>query len=168
MPATLQPPKSLHAAPSSGSPVAAPTTAQWIEWTSWPLRDRLSELWWAPVGVLLLSAAAAMRLSSPACGLGVAAALGITLTQLWLPVRFALTRDGLEASSPLGRRCYAWSQIRAARWEPGAVTLFVRPVQGRLRPQPMIATRVPLPGAESAARPALMERLSNVKTLSAA
>lgn len=167
MPGILEPPATAPPKAATAPEAARPAEATPLRWVAWPLRDRLAQLWWVPVGVAALATVVAVQFGSLLCGVGAAAAVWLTLARLWLPVAYSVGADGLTITRLGQSQVIAWSHVRAYRRTDAGLMLFVRPVQGRLRPRPIAAVGVSLPDDDKLIAEALSRILASAREIAA-
>ena len=117
-----------------------------LAWSDWPARDHPQRTVLVVALVIAAGVVTAARLQSPACGLLAVAALLATLVNYLLPVRYAITGEGLVTGGLRGSRTRRWTRIRAARLGDEQATLLLAAI-GRRR---TLTVRVPYgrsPGA---------------------
>lgn len=137
------------------APLADQPASTELSWSDWPARDhpRCTAL------VLALVIAAGVvtgaRLQSPACGLLAVAALLATLVNYLLPVRYAITGEGLVTGGLRGSRTLRWTRIKAARLGDEQATLLLASGGRRRR----LTVRVPYGRSPRAVADALREHL---------
>ena len=110
-------------------------------WTDWPARRSPARAGFA-AAVVLGSVAAIAPIEPVLAALGAALLLGAT-GEVLLPTRYTLDSEGVETSTPLGRRRRAWSQLGRWRATPEGFAVDGEGPAGILRRQRALRLRAP-------------------------